>query len=114
MGRTSIHDHALQSLFARQLFIRPSNEELETHSPEFTIMCINEFEAIPEIDGTRSNVFILIDLTRKVVLIGGTNYAGEMKKSMFGVMNFLLPQRGIFPMHCAANIGKNGDTVLVF
>ena len=109
-----INDHAWQNLFARQLFIRPSKEELENHMPEFTIMCINEFEAIPEIDGTRSNVFILIDLTRKIVLIGGTNYAGEMKKSMFGVMNFLLPQRGIFPMHCSANIGKNQDTVLFF
>ncbi len=109
-----INDHAWQSLFARQLFIRPSKEELENHNPEFTILCINEFEAIPEIDGTKSNVFILIDLTRKIVLIGGTNYAGEMKKSMFGVMNFLLPEREIFPMHCSANIGKNGDTVLFF
>jgi phosphoenolpyruvate carboxykinase (ATP) len=109
-----INDHAWQSLFARQLFIRPSKEELENHTPEFTVMCINEFEAIPEIDGTGSNVFILIDLTRKIVLIGGTNYAGEMKKSMFGVMNFLLPERGIFPMHCSANIGKNQDTALFF
>jgi phosphoenolpyruvate carboxykinase (ATP) len=109
-----INDHAWQSLFARQLFIRPSKEELENHTPEFTVMCINEFEAIPEIDGTGSNVFILIDLTRKIVLIGGTNYAGEMKKSMFGVMNFLLPERGIFPMHCSANIGKNQDTTLFF
>jgi phosphoenolpyruvate carboxykinase (ATP) len=67
-----INDHAWQSLFARQLFIRPSKEELENHTPEFTVMCINEFEAIPEIDGTGSNVFILIDLTRKIVLIGGT------------------------------------------
>jgi len=109
-----INDHAWQNLFARQLFIRPSTEELENHTPEFTVMCINEFESIPDIDGTRSNVFILIDLTRKIVLIAGTNYAGEMKKSMFGVMNFLLPERGIFPMHCSANIGKNQDTALFF
>jgi phosphoenolpyruvate carboxykinase (ATP) len=109
-----INDHAWQSLFGRQLFIRPSKEELENHTPKFTVMCINEFESKPEIDGTRSNVFILIDLTRKIVLIGGTNYAGEMKKSMFGVMNFLLPERGIFPMHCSANIGKNQDTALFF
>ncbi len=109
-----INDHAWQNLFARQLFIRPSKEELENHTPEFTVMCINEFEAIPDIDATRSNVFIIIDLTRKIVLIGGTNYAGEMKKSMFGVMNFLLPSRGIFPMHCSANIGKNNDTALFF
>ncbi|MGI0057561.1 MAG: phosphoenolpyruvate carboxykinase (ATP) [Nitrosarchaeum sp.] len=109
-----INDHVWQSLFARQLFIRPSKEELENHEPEFTVMCINDFEAIPKVDGTTSNVFILIDLTRKIVLIGGTQYAGEMKKSMFGVMNFLLPERGIFPMHCSANIGKSGDTALFF
>ena len=109
-----INDHAWQSLFARQLFIRPSKEELENHEPEFTVMCINDFEAIPKVDGTASNVFILIDLTRKIVLIGGTQYAGEMKKSMFGVMNFLLPDHGVFPMHCSANIGKNGDTALFF
>ena len=109
-----INDHAWQNLFARQLFIRPSKEELENHEPEFTVMCINDFEAIPEVDGTKSNVFILIDLTRKIVLIGGTQYAGEMKKSMFGVMNFILPTRGVFPMHCSANIGKEGDTALFF
>lgn len=109
-----INDHAWQNLFARQLFIRPSKDELENHEPEFTVMCINDFEAIPEVDGTKSNVFILIDLTRKIVLIGGTQYAGEMKKSMFGVMNFILPTRGVFPMHCSANVGKDGDTALFF
>lgn len=109
-----INDRAWQNLFARQLFIRPSRAELEEHEPEFTVMCINDFEAVPETDGTASNVFILIDLTRRVVLIGGTQYAGEMKKSLFSVMNFLLPERGIFPMHCSSNIGKNGDTALFF
>lgn len=109
-----INDRAWQSLFARQLFIRPSRAELEEHEPEFTVMCINGFEAVPDVDGTASNVFILIDLTRKIVLIGGTQYAGEMKKSMFSVMNFLLPERRIFPMHCSANIGKGGDTALFF
>ncbi len=109
-----INDHAWQSLFARQLFVRPSAAELEEHQPDFTIMCINGFEAIPEVDGTGTNVFILIDLTKHLVLIGGTSYAGEMKKSMFGVMNYLLPKKGVFPMHCSANIGKNGDTALFF
>jgi phosphoenolpyruvate carboxykinase (ATP) len=109
-----INDHAWQSLFARQLFVRPSAAELDEHEPEFTVMCINGFEAIPEVDGTASNVFILINMTKKLVLIGGTSYAGEMKKSMFTVMNYLLPKRGIFPMHCSANIGKNGDTALFF
>lgn len=109
-----INDHAWQNLFARQLFVRPSAAELEDHEPEFTVLCINDFEAIPEVDGTASNVFILINLTKKIVLIGGTSYAGEMKKSMFAVMNYLLPKRGIFPMHCSANIGKEGDTALFF
>ena len=109
-----INDHVWQSLFARNLFIRPTNEELENHNPEFTILCINNFEAVPSVDGTESNVFIIIDLTRKVVLIGGTQYAGEMKKSMFSVMNFLLPEKGVFPMHCSANIGKDNDTALFF
>ena len=109
-----INDHVWQSMFSSNLFIRPTTEELEKHEPEFTILCINDFLADPEVDGTRTDVFILIDLTRKIVLIGGTEYAGEMKKSMFGVMNFLLPGRNIFPMHCSANIGEKGDTALFF
>ena len=109
-----INDHVWQSMFSSNLFIRPTTEELEKHEPEFTILCINDFLADPETDGTRTDVFILIDLTRKVVLIGGTEYAGEMKKSMFGIMNFLLPDRNIFPMHCSANIGEKGDTALFF
>ena len=109
-----INDHAWQSLFAHQLFIRPSAAELEDHEPELTVICINDFEAIPEIDGTASNAFILINLSRKLVLIGASNYAGEIKKSIFSVMNFILPSKGVFPMHCSANIGKDGDTALFF
>jgi len=109
-----INDHAWQSLFCRQLFVKPSSVELENHEPEFTILCLNDFEAIPEIDGTRTNAFIMINFSQKIVLIGATNYAGEMKKSMFSVMNYLMPSRGVFPMHCSANIGKNGDTALFF
>lgn len=109
-----INDHAWQSLFARQLFVRPTPEELEVHEPEFTLMCINDFEAIPERDGTNSNIFIMINLSKKLVLIGGTSYAGEMKKAMFSVMNYILPSRGVFPMHCSSNIGKNGETALFF
>ena len=109
-----INDHAWQSLFARQLFVRPTKQEIENHEPEFTVMCINGFEAIPEIDGTNSNAFIMINLSKKLVLIGGTSYAGEMKKSMFSVMNYLLASRKVFPMHCSANVGKNGDTALFF
>lgn len=109
-----INDHAWQNLFARQLFIRPTQEELQNHEPDFTIMCINDFAAVADVDGTKSDVFIMIDLTQKLVLIGGTRYAGEMKKSMFAVMNFLLPSKNVFPMHCSANLGADGDTVLFF
>ena len=109
-----INDHAWQSLFVHQLFIRPSAIELESHEPEFTVICINDFEAIPEVDGTASNAFILINLSKRLILIGATNYAGEIKKAIFSVMNFILPSKGIFPMHCSANIGKDGDTSLFF
>ena len=109
-----INDHAWQSLFARQLFVRPTKEELDNHEPEFTVICINDFEALPEIDGTNSNAFILINLSKKITIIGATSYAGEMKKSLFSVMNYLMPARNIFPMHCSANIGKNGETALFF
>ena len=109
-----INDHAWQSLFVHQLFIRPSAIELESHEPEFTVMCINDFEAIPEVDGTASNAFILINLSKRLVLIGATSYAGEIKKAIFSVMNFILPSKGVFPMHCSANIGKDGDTSLFF
>ena len=109
-----INDHAWQSLFVHQLLIRPSATELESHEPEFTIICINDFEAIPEVDGTASNAFILINLSKRLVLIGTTNYAGEIKKAIFSVMNFILPSKGVFPMHCSANIGKDGDTSLFF
>ena len=109
-----INDHAWQNLFCRQLFVRPSSAELDAHEPEFTIVCLNDFDAIPELDGTRTNAFIMINLSKRVVLIGATSYAGEMKKSMFSVMNYLMPSRGVFPMHCSANIGKDGDTSLFF
>jgi len=109
-----INDHAWQNLFARQIFVRPSAAELDLHEPEFTLFSINDFEAIPEIDGTNSNAFILINLSKKIVLIGSTSYAGEMKKAIFSVMNYIMPSRNVFPMHCSANIGKDGDTALFF
>lgn len=109
-----INDHAWQSLFARQLFIRPTAAELASHSPEFTVMCLNDFEADPARDGTRSEAFILIGIGQGLVLIGGTRYAGEMKKALFSVMNHVLPGRGVLPMHCSANIGQDGKTALFF
>ena len=110
----AITDHAWQSLFSSRLFVRPADDELENHEPEFTVLSLNDYKIVPKVDGTRSDVFILIDLTRKIVLIGGTRYAGELKKSMFSVMNFLLPARGILPMHCSANTDKNNHIALFF
>lgn len=109
-----IGEYAWHALFVRQLFLRPTTAELATHTPEFTVICAPEFEAMPQRDGTRSGTFILTDFTRRIVLIGGTKYAGEMKKCIFGVMNFLLPERDVFPMHCSANVGEDGVTALFF
>src|SRR5579859_2812429 len=109
-----VNEYAWHNLFVKQLFVRPSAEELKTHVPEFTVIAAPEFQADPQRDGTNSEVFIITDFTRKVVLIGGTKYAGEMKKSIFGVLNFQLPQRGVFPMHCSSNVGKDGVTALFF
>ena len=109
-----INQYAWHNLFVRALFIRPTAEELPNHRPEFTIVSAPEFQADPARDGTRSEAFIVVSFTRKIILIGGTKYAGEMKKSIFGIMNFLLPDRNVFPMHCSANVGKHGDTALFF
>jgi len=109
-----ICEYAWHALFVKCLFVRPTAEELKSHVPEFTVIAAPEFEAFPERDGVRSATFILTDFTKKIVLIGGTKYAGEMKKSIFGVMNYLLPERNVFPMHCSANIGPAGDTALFF
>ena len=100
--------------FVKQLFVRPQRAELGRHVAEFTVIAAPEFEAVPGRDGTKSSTFILADFTRKIILIGGTKYAGEMKKSIFGVMNYLLPERDVFPMHCSANVGANGETALFF
>lgn len=109
-----ISEYAWHALFTRQLFVRPTAEELASFVPEFTVIAAPEFEAVPERDGTRSGTFILADFTRRIVLIGGTKYAGEMKKSIFGILNFLLPQRDVFPMHCSANLGTDGVSALFF
>jgi phosphoenolpyruvate carboxykinase (ATP) len=109
-----IAEYAWHALFVKQLFVRVPGEKLAGHKPEFTVIAAPEFEAVPERDGTHSGTFIITDFTRRIILIGGTKYAGEMKKSIFGVMNFLLPARDVFPMHCSANLGKGGDTALFF
>ena len=109
-----IAEYAWHALFVRQLFVRPQATELKAHELDFTVIAAPEFEAVPERDGTRTGAFILTDFTRRIVLIGGTKYAGEMKKSIFGVMNFLLPSRDVLPMHCSANLGADGTTALFF
>jgi phosphoenolpyruvate carboxykinase (ATP) len=109
-----ICEYAWHALFVKQLFVRPDAHELATHQPDFTVIAAPEFEGVPERDGIKSGTFILTDFTKKIVLIGGTKYAGEMKKSIFGVMNYLLPGRNVFPMHCSANIGADGTTALFF
>jgi phosphoenolpyruvate carboxykinase (ATP) len=109
-----IAEYAWHALFVRQLFVRPDPSELHSHAPEFTVIAAPEFEALPERDGTRTAAFVLADFTRRIILIGGTKYAGEIKKSIFGVMNFLVPQRDVLPMHCSANLGADGVTALFF
>jgi phosphoenolpyruvate carboxykinase (ATP) len=109
-----INNRAWHNLFAQQLFIRPSPDELESHKPEFTLLSCDDFAAIPGKVGTRTETFIIINFKKKLVLIGSTSYAGEIKKALFSIMNFILPRKGVFPMHCSANVGKNGDTALFF
>jgi phosphoenolpyruvate carboxykinase (ATP) len=109
-----VNEFAWHNLFVHQLFIRPSAEELAAHEPQFTVICAPNFKADPAVDGTRSEAFIIISFERHTVLIGGTEYAGEMKKSIFSVMNYLLPEQGILPMHCSANVGQEGDVALFF
>jgi phosphoenolpyruvate carboxykinase (ATP) len=109
-----ICEYAWHALFVRQLFVRPEAADLPGHEDEFTILAAPEFEAVPARDGTHSGTFIVADFSRRMILIGGTKYAGEIKKSVFGVMNFLLPQRDVLPMHCSANVGADGATALFF
>jgi phosphoenolpyruvate carboxykinase (ATP) len=108
-------EYAWHALFARQLFRRPGREELEHFEPEWTVLSVPGFLAEPEEDGTGSETFVCIDFSRKVVLVAGTGYAGEIKKSIFSVMNFVLPiEHGVMPMHCSANVGERDDVALFF
>ena len=109
-----INEYAWHNLFAHQLFIRPTKEELASHVADFTVISAPNFKADPAVDGTTSETFIIVSLEKKIILIGGTEYAGEMKKSIFGIMNYLLPQQGILSMHCSANVGEAGDVALFF
>lgn len=109
-----INEFAWHNLFARQMLIRPTEKELETHDPDFTIVSAPSFKADPAVDGTNSEAFVIISLEERVILIGGTEYAGEIKKSVFSIMNYLLPQQNVLSMHCSANVGEEGDVALFF
>lgn len=103
------------NLFAYNMFIRPTNEEIESFNPEWNIICAPEFMAVPEIDGTRQHNFAIVSFKKKTVIIGGTSYTGEIKKGIFSVLNYILPQdKGVLSMHCSANVGAAGDTAVFF
>ena len=110
-----ITELAWHSMFARNMFIpAPTNEEYRRHVPDFTVICVPSFKAFPQIDGTPSNTVIAINFAQRLCIIGNTGYAGEIKKSIFTIMNYLLPLEGVMTMHCSANVGKNGDVALFF
>ena len=109
-----ITELAWHSLFCTQLFIRPSKAELRAHRPEFTVVATPGLQLDPAEDGTRSEAAVAIDFDRRMVLDIATAYAGEMKKSLFSVLNYILPSRGVFPMHCSANVGEDGRPAIFF
>ena len=110
-----VTEHAWHSLFARNMFILPrTREDYRQLVPEFTVICAPSFQGLPQIDGTSTKTFIVLNFAQHLAIIGNTAYAGEIKKTVFTVLNFLLPTRGAVPMHCSANIGKDGNTALFF
>jgi len=110
-----ITEHAWHSLFARNMFLLPRKlEEYRQHVPEFTVVSAPSFKGIPQVDGTGSNTFIALNFEQRLCIIGNTAYAGEIKKSIFTVLNYLLPLEGVLPMHCSANMGRDGDVAIFF
>jgi phosphoenolpyruvate carboxykinase (ATP) len=109
-----VTEYAWHSLFVHQLLIRPTDEQLKGFAPEFTIIDLPSFEATPAKHGCVSKTVIAVNFTKKLVLIGGTSYAGEMKKSVFTILNYLLPPKRVMPMHCSANVGKDGKSAIFF
>jgi len=109
-----VSPNAWHSMFVRNMFIRPQPAELAGFDPNFSVLHAPEFEASPDKHGTRTSTFIVLNLAKRMVLIGGTRYAGELKKAMFTVMNYMLPKQNVLSMHCSANTGKGGDTALFF
>ena len=109
-----ITETAWHSLFARTMFARLEVAKAREHVPEFTLLNVPRFHAVPELDGTNSEAFIILNFGQRLVIIGGTNYAGEIKKAIFSVMNYLLPQVNVLSMHCSANVGPQDDVALFF
>jgi len=109
-----VSPNAWHMAFVRNMFIRPELSDLPTFDPNFTVLHAPEFVANPTRHGTRSGTFIVLNIAERTILIGGTRYAGELKKAMFTVMNYLLPKQGVLSMHCSANVGRSGDTALFF
>src|SRR6476660_8840002 len=109
-----VSPNAWHMAFVRNMFIRPELSDLPTFDPNFTVLHAPEFQADPAKHGTRTGTFIVLNIAERTILIGGTRYAGELKKSMFTVMNYLLPKQGVLSMHCSANVGEEGDTALFF
>ena len=109
-----VTEQAWHSLFARNMFINPPAEELADFAPDYTLLHAPNLQAVPEADGTRSEVFVMLNFAERLVLVGGSHYTGEIKKTIFSVLNYLLPADGVLPMHCSANVGKNQDAAIFF
>lgn len=115
MGVRIITSTAFANLFAYNMFIRPTEEELLNFDPEYTVLCLPDFYAIPSVDGTKSSNFAILNMTKKIIIIGGTGYTGEIKKGVFSVLNYILPQeKHTMSMHSSANVGEHGDTAVFF
>ena len=114
VGVRVVNELAWHSLFIRTMLVRPTADELAGFKTDYTIIDLPSFRSNPERHGSRTETVIAVNLTDKMILIGGTEYAGEMKKSVFGLLNYLLPAKGVMPMHCSANVGPGGDTAVFF
>ncbi len=109
-----VTDKAWQALFSNTLFVRPDIKDLQNHAPQFTIIAAPTMKALPRIAELNSENFVCVSFTKKIILICGTQYGGEIKKGLFSVLNYLMPEKGIFSMHCSANVGVNNDSALFF
>jgi phosphoenolpyruvate carboxykinase (ATP) len=115
LGVRVITEFPWSNMFAYNMFIRPTSEQLENFQPEWNVICAPGFMAIPDLDGTRQHNFAILNFTKKIAIIGGTGYTGEIKKGIFTVLNYVLPQdKNVLSMHCSANVGEKGDTAVFF